>query len=103
MESKEVFEIVRQHLMAQGVKSIDSGVRCSYRGAAGLKCAVGVLMSDEDYKPEYDTMGYSLGSIVPRCPSLAGIDIELLRVLQQIHDSEDWEARLTEVCARYGF
>lgn len=58
MEPQEIFDTVAKHLFAQGKRSIlNNGVSCAYRGADGLKCAVGALIADEEYTEEMDRNG----------------------------------------------
>ncbi|MDX1964335.1 MAG: hypothetical protein SFX18_14375 [Pirellulales bacterium] len=60
MTKQETFDIVYRHLLTQGQKSISRVVgsenfgKCAYRGADGAKCAAGVLIPDEAYKPSYE-------------------------------------------------
>ncbi len=42
---------VWKHLRKQGEKSTNGGHLCRYRGAGGLRCAVGALMPDGMYDP----------------------------------------------------
>lgn len=43
---------ITDHLVAQGARSKDPATnQCTYRGAEGAKCAVGVLIPDELYHP----------------------------------------------------
>jgi hypothetical protein len=46
--NQEIFDIVAAHLLKQGVQCKD-GLSCVYRGADNTKCAVGVLIKDQDY------------------------------------------------------
>lgn len=80
------------------------GNRCTYRGPSGEKCAVGVLMSDEDYEaleeehlrrkaqPMYSS-AYSLLTknvvAITRAlslPSLEGYSLGFLKAMQEVHD-----------------
>jgi hypothetical protein len=49
MNMLEVFNKVEAHLLAQGVRSMKYLDMCAYRGAGGLRCAVGCLIKDEFY------------------------------------------------------
>lgn len=43
-------------IINQGKKSVDdSGMYCQYRGPGGIKCAVGHMISDEEYSPKLES------------------------------------------------
>lgn len=48
--NQELFTQVAKHLLAQNGRSVVAG-KCKYRGDNGLKCAVGCLITDENYLP----------------------------------------------------
>lgn len=55
MTSKqEIFDIVSTHLLSQNKKSVNSARCCRYRGLNGLKCAVGILIPDEEYEERFE-------------------------------------------------
>lgn len=47
MNMKEISERVRDHLVKQKARSVNSANMCQYRGMGGTMCAVGCLISDE--------------------------------------------------------
>ena len=55
---QEIFDQVVDHLLTQGKRSIDknigSGNGCAYRTSSGLSCAVGCLISDEEYRKSFE-------------------------------------------------
>ena len=56
-ENKQyIFDRVATHLMTQSRKSVDptSDKLCKYRGPDGCMCAIGCLMTDEEYKPAFE-------------------------------------------------
>lgn len=88
MTEQEAFDIVAKHLFEQKRPSVLSKGVCAYRGVEGRKCAIGALISDEEYSPELedkDVMTLGLKDALP--PSLRGLDIEFLTELQDIHDN----------------
>lgn len=55
---QSIFDTVAKHLLTQKCKSqIPNGSMCSYRGDKGRMCAVGALIPDEIYKPEFESNG----------------------------------------------
>jgi len=49
--AQEVLDHVSEHLMKQGVPSMSKGdSHCVYRSDRGLSCAVGGLLTDEEYE-----------------------------------------------------
>jgi hypothetical protein len=53
--AQEVFDIVVNHLFTQGRPAYDGDQGCMYRAPDGLRCAVGVLIPDDLYVPEFET------------------------------------------------
>jgi hypothetical protein len=105
---REVFQRVKAHLLAQGKRSMKrfneespEGFSCLYRGPEGLKCAVGVLISDEAYSPMLEEQLPSHLE-VSNALEASGIQMDshmedLLLALQAIHDSarpSHWEENL---------
>ncbi|WP_454287229.1 hypothetical protein [Rhizobium arsenicireducens] len=94
-----VFDTVTRHLLAQNAISHDPDQDlCMYRGPNGLKCAVGILISDKDYHPEME--GKSVDQI-----GLFTENRELLNQLQAIHDGDEpsrWRLCLTDLADEYG-
>ena len=87
---QEIFNQAANHLLTQNEKSKgliihnaipelgiaeSSNISCKYRNKEGLKCAIGVFISDEEYNEK----------------------INLLKKLQRTHDAykvEEWKERL---------
>lgn len=119
--NQEAFDIVWNGIRKQGGPSTGkNGNGCMYRGEGGAKCAVGQLMSDEDYKIEFDEHAkepYSIGMaftvVIDACPSLQKYDRSFLVDLQSIHDGakcnkkskhsfiEIWEASMRTLALNY--
>lgn len=105
MSSQEVFNIVYKHLLQQGRQSFDPTIAlCAYRSKDGLSCAVGCLLTDEEYisKMEGKNISYLMnnnlfpGRLIPH--------IDLLSDLQEIHDHQDsdvWEDCLKQCAVEY--
>lgn len=109
MTSEEVFDTVLKHLRTQGVQCMEN-CECAYRNAEGLKCAIGVLLDDEDYDPIME--GRTARELQARFGLLQDIDTELLSRLQHAHDTNDhwnedgfaWrgESYMAEIAEIYG-
>lgn len=109
---QEVFDQVAKHMLTQNRKSIlaDNGP-CAYRGANGLKCAAGALMTDEEYKYWFDAddsgkltdKGGGWDSLV-ECGAVPDVHASLILALQDVHDRgtvEQWPERLKKVAETY--
>lgn len=62
MTLQETFDKVVNGLRKQGCRSLKNG-RCRYRGDNGRKCAVGMVIPDEDYNPDMECAVSSAGSV----------------------------------------
>lgn len=112
---QEVFDIVVKHLFTQKQQSVEcEGGRCLYRGPNGLKCAVGVLIKDEDYKVGMEGVAVSGSPFVLNALEKNGIYakdsmLSMLNALQYIHDSTPYaqqdlqyvKFQITEVAAEH--
>lgn len=89
MTNQEAFDKMIVHLKNQGWEQslVNNNGDCAYRSSDGKMCAVGVLIPDEEYKTYWDMVIAPIGRIYHLCPSLSGIDIFLLRRMQEFHDS----------------
>jgi hypothetical protein len=111
MNDQETFDTIVAHLRQQGQKAevriaSSETFMCRYRTPQGLKCAVGCLISDEEYQPWMEGGGISrllqetfYGRTVPSTlrEKLQGINLGLLIDLQEVHDFypvERWEEKL---------
>lgn len=97
---QQVFDQVKNHLLSQKGHSIEGGV-CKYRGPSGMKCAVGCLMSDQEYKPDMENnewRGLIRKGFVP------GTHASLITILQNTHDNhspESWTRVLKRVAESF--
>jgi hypothetical protein len=84
-----VFDTVKTHLMAQKRRAMSTrGDLCAYRAPNGDRCAVGCLISDNNYDPAIE--GASAGDeMVMRCldDEYKDADQMLLVRLQDVHDN----------------
>jgi hypothetical protein len=98
----EVFNQVEEHLLSQGVKSIEKdNDACKYRHN-DLSCAAGCLISDEEYYPAIEGNPWDdlvKNGIVPR------EHCDLIEELQWIHDEsevEEWPQELAKLKKKMG-
>ena len=96
---QEIFEIVAKHLFSQGQRALNSLGSCSYRGH-GLKCAVGVLIPDDEYREEFDNDPMDT-SVKYLCKyhdyfqNKFGHDISFFERLQGVHDNKhNWDSNI---------
>jgi hypothetical protein len=108
-QKQEVFNRVATHMLTQMKRSMRYKM-CAYRGDNGLKCAVGCLISDENYCPTIEDKTVSSHEVRSRVEATLGTRLEetttrLLRNMQQIHDNtqpSDWFIRLYNLAVNHG-
>lgn len=91
MTAQEVFDTVVRHLHTQGkpARSGDDSM-CEYRTMDGLSCAVGCLISDEEYNPDMEGMRVC-GLIENNYATPLIIEHQkMLGLLQNVHDSSHY-------------
>lgn len=94
MTGQEMFDEVVTQLVKQGGPSykIDKEENnkrvCLYRGPNNRRCAIGWLIKDEDYKPEFETSSV-LHLVENNKVKLSIVDFCFLFDLQAIHDNEE--------------
>ena len=92
---QQVFDEVWRHFVVDKNPLSHAGNHCLYRGPDGAKCAIGLFIPDDKYKPEYDkpvseTCGYDRVIEI-----INEVEVELLlqcdrgfvRNLQKSHDT----------------
>lgn len=108
--AQEIFDTVKQHLMAQNARSetVD-GLLCRYRGPGEMKCAVGCLIDEDDYNPLWE--GKTVRKLLHcrELPEPLAAEFQrnesLLTSLQHIHDDVDiqeWPSKLHRVAVVHG-
>ena len=106
MINQKVFDKVAKHLLTQGVPATRltaAGPECAYRGDEGRACAMGCLISDEEYDPTME--GGDVYTLVKKFGVLKDYNIDLLSSLQDIHDADkpcDWPDWLRSTAADFG-
>lgn len=96
--AQEVFDQVAKHLLTQGKKSISENNQfCMYRGFNGTKCAAGCLISDDEYRPEFEIKTWT--ELVNEY-AVSKNHCLLIMKLQSVHDVdniEDWKSILNKL------
>jgi hypothetical protein len=86
MTNQEAFSKVKAGVNAQGGPAYN-GYKCVYRAPDGKKCAAGQLIPDDEYTESLEGSSVvELDTENRLPPSLAGINIDLLRKMQMAHD-----------------
>lgn len=104
---QEVYDTVSAHLLKQNDKALNYRNRCAYRGADGKTCAVGCLISDDEYRLAFE--GKRVSAIASfwfgeNTPRVSAANVKLLTSLQRIHDSsptEMWRRDLQELARHF--
>jgi hypothetical protein len=100
MTNQELFSRVRAHLLTQRKRSvgyIESKEVCMYRGTNGTKCAIGVLIPDDEYRVTMEGHTLAASQRVQYAAGIAKDQMNLASRLQQIHDNsfvDKWETEL---------
>jgi hypothetical protein len=118
LTNKEIFNKVRKHLLTQRAQSfLEDNQTCAYRSPKGLKCAVGCLISDEDYSTDMEVtivpycykeyVGDAKGTILLKkvlSKYIPEKSLPFLEELQSIHDQyspEEWPSALIKLKRKY--
>lgn len=110
MNTQELFDKVATHLLTQNAKAHNPDdldylghPRCMYRALDGKLCAVGCLITDENYNPNQEgEPARVLKNIIELSVGrkLLHSEVRLLTELQSIHDRrqvKDWRYFLTKL------
>ena len=90
--AQEAFDDVVTHLASMTERSVDEEGTCVYRGKNGNRCAIGGIITDEEYKrgiegSRVSAIAYSLPHFVENY----GEHTMMLGMLQRIHDkASNW-------------
>jgi hypothetical protein len=104
MSAQVIFDKVVAHLRQQGRKALRAEGGCAYRTPEGLKCAVGCLISDEEYSQEMEGHTIDWLNATGMLPSHLTSHYNLLMALQWVHDCHDaahWELGLQQVAKNH--
>jgi hypothetical protein len=98
--AQEIFDQVATHLLTQNCKSLTyskwkKAHLPKYRGDNNTKCAIGCIISDDEYDPVMESCLVS-----DLLENIHNVPFELLAELQRTHDSwepEEWKGELVKV------
>ena len=110
MTRQEIFTKVYKHLMKQGRKALSTHGGCQYRSPYGLKCAIGCLIPNGLYDPEWDNYGTGVTIILTESKELTKLlggrrNVNMLQSLQSVHDDnkvEYWKEALEKAAKKHG-
>lgn len=115
MNKQKIFDRIATHLLTQGRKSLkvlrdDPDPICLYRGPDGMSCAVGCLITDDNYTPELEDRRVNNSLIIEALEQSLNVhlmqsDIAFLEELQYIHDNDKadaWPSRLRSLADSLG-
>ena len=88
----DVFNYVVDHMQKQGKQSLfGGGNTCAYRGDGGTMCAVGCLMTDDEYDPSWENKGIIVlveqNMLTPDLNKRIESNLQMLSDLQNFHDN----------------
>jgi hypothetical protein len=109
---QQVFDQVVAHLREQNAQAVmERGTEtvCQYRTPDGLKCAVGCLISDDEYHPRMEGEGSTVVLVDwerehPKDPPIDDVVVRLLDQLQRVHDrgtTSTWEQAFAIIAEQY--
>ena len=111
MSAKQIFYKVKKHLLRQGERSVASGGSCLYRSDDGvMSCAVGCLMTDDMYSPDFEGKNVAeleddvMTPIIGVRKGSREYKLGLLGELQEVHDNcgpYNWAHELDILQDRY--
>ena len=110
MDKQQIFDTVATHLLKQGKPALSAEGFCRYRTDGGLKCAVGVLISDDKYDGKMEGESIYDRKVQKGLPfPVTEEDVGFLRRLQSAHDIalkdsgiEAWKEQMRLIAAENG-
>ena len=112
LPAQDVFDIAAWHMLQQNERAHDGGCTCRYRAADGLRCAVGWLIPDDEYRFEFE--GCGVGGLIGEAnkqhcsPAFVAFLMEHQRLLQHLQTAHDesppdaWPVVLQHVALAHG-
>jgi hypothetical protein len=105
MSLQDAYEKIRQHFLDQKVVAVEPNTTmCQYRGPNGTMCAVGCLITDDNYSSDLEGNTIGTGKVAKAVIASTGLDVvpgnwnedgslayKFLEQAQSIHDSLRFE------------
>lgn len=105
MTAQAIFNKAARHLIQQNCKAFHkNATSCAYRSPTGLKCAVGALISQKNYKMQMEGESVSTLILNDLLPGHLVPYKQLLEMLQEVHDDYnpwDWKRQLRHVANEF--
>lgn len=105
LTSQALYDRVARHLLTQAARARSPvGVRCRYRTASGLRCAIGALIPAAEYSPSYERLTVD-HPIIRDAAGVSAATAPLAGELQALHDSAplaSWPSELARVAREHG-
>lgn len=88
---KEIVDKVETHLLNQGGASFNNNLDCRYRSDYGLTCAIGCLITDENYSDSIENYPCSNDCVIQALENSLNVTISefdkaVFTRMQEIHD-----------------
>ncbi len=103
MISKQItFDSIVNGLRKQNARCVSKSGHCLFRNEEGLRCAVGQLIEENEYNPDFDDPKKDKGGF--NFVRDKGHNESLLTSLMLCHDKEqvkDWERRFKEIAEHH--
>lgn len=106
MTNQDAFDIAVWGVIWQGCQSV-VGPTCKLRGGGGMKCAIGHLIPDEEYRPVMDS--WSANAPAEYVAERETVSASLLIDLRIAHDCSssgelfrDFVTHAVDIASRYG-
>ena len=115
-DRSDIFDYVVLHLRKQGTRSWSKDQMCSYRGANRTMCAVGAIMTEDEYDPSFENKAIDQlieeNLLTPSLKARVEPNLDMLSDLQYFHDhcleykdgkfTVEAEARINKFAAKWG-
>ncbi|WP_322092780.1 hypothetical protein [Paraburkholderia bannensis] len=112
LDHQDVFDVIGWRLLFQNARALAAdGMRCMYRAPNGKRCAIGWIIPDDLYSPEFEfkgvrdiAAGLAETDYGRDFAAFVGDHVAMLCDLQGLHDAypvSDWPLRLRLIAQKY--
>ena len=104
--AQSIFNTAYTGMLAQNQRSQIGNDRCAYRGPNGLKCAVGMVLTNDEYNPLMNSESMDVAELLDRglLPDRLVPHLKLLDDLQIAHDCDHprhWPTELAKIASKH--